>query len=173
MSGAVVPNLNVVLHALRGDSSTNIISTPNLLTLDNEAAEIVVGQEVPFVTGNFTSTASATNITADGEGNAVGVVNPFQTIERKNVGLTLRITPQINEGNTIRLEIEQELSNVAPIQLQSASDLITNTRTINATVQVEDEQIIVLGGLIRDDSVDTHEWVPRAWKDSFTGCIVS
>ncbi len=171
LSGAVVPNLNVVLHALRGDSSTNIISTPNLLTLDNEAAEIVVGQEVPFVTGAFTSTASATNITADGDGNAVGVVNPFQTIERKNVGLTLRITPQINEGNTIRLEIEQEVSSVAPITVQGASDLITDTRSIEATVQVDDEQIIVLGGLIRDDSVDTHEWVPVLGKIPLLGLL--
>jgi general secretion pathway protein D len=171
LSGAVVPNLNVVLHALRGDSNTNIISTPNLLTLDNEAAEIVVGQEVPFVTGNFTSTASATNITADGDGNAVGVVNPFQTIERKNVGLTLRITPQINEGNTIRLEIEQEISSVAPITVQGASDLITDTRSIEATVQVDDQQIIVLGGLIRDDSVDTHEWVPVLGKIPLLGLL--
>ncbi|MGB5707943.1 MAG: type II secretion system secretin GspD [Arenicellales bacterium] len=171
LSGAVVPNLNVVLHALRGDSNTNIISTPNLLTLDNEAAEIVVGQEVPFVTGNFTSTASATNITADGDGNAVGVVNPFQTIERKNVGLTLRITPQINEGNTIRLEIEQEISSVAPTTVQGASDLITDTRSIEATVQVDDQQIIVLGGLIRDDSVDTHEWVPVLGKIPLLGLL--
>ena len=101
LSGTIVPNLNVVLRALRSDSNTNIISTPNLLTLDNQAAEIVVGQEVPFVTGNFTNTGSTT-ANADGNNTAV---NPFQTIERRDVGLTLRVTPQINEGDTIRLEV--------------------------------------------------------------------
>ena len=171
LSGTVVPNLNVVLSALRGDSNTNIISTPNLLTLDNEAAEIVVGQEVPFVTGNFTSTASTTNTNQDADGNTTGVVNPFQTIERKDVGLTLRVTPQINEGDTIRLEIEQEVSSVSPTTVQGASDLITDTRSINATVQVDDEQIIVLGGLIRDDAVDTHQWVPFLGKIPVLGLL--
>ncbi|MGI9318116.1 MAG: type II secretion system secretin GspD [bacterium] len=171
LTGEIVPNLNIVITALRGDSNSNIISTPNLLTLDNEPAEIVVGQEVPFVTGNFTSTASATNVTTDPSGNATGVVNPFQTIERKDVGLTLRITPQINEGNTIRLEIEQEVSSVSETIVQGASDLITDTRSINATVQVDDKQIIVLGGLIRDDSVDTHEWVPVLGKIPLLGAL--
>jgi len=171
LSGAVVPNLNIVLHALRGDSNTNIISTPNLLTLDNEAAEIVVGQEVPFITGNFTSTASSTTTNTDGNGNNAGVVNPFQTIERKDVGLTLRVTPQINDGNAIRLEIEQEVSSVSPTTVQGASDLITDTRSIKATVQVDDEQIIVLGGLIRDDSVDTHQWVPFLGKIPLLGFL--
>ncbi len=173
LAGTVVPNLNVVLSALRGDSNTNIISTPNLLTLDNESAEIVVGQEVPFVTGNFTSNASTTSTTNDGDNNAgtTGVVNPFQTIERKNVGLTLRVTPQINDGDTIRLEVEQEVSSVSPTTVQGASDLITDTRTINATVQVDDEQIIVLGGLIRDDSVDTHQWVPVLGKIPVIGAL--
>ena len=171
LSGEIVPNLNIVLTALRGDSNSNIISTPNLLTLDNEPAEIVVGQEVPFVTGNFTSTASATNVVPDDTGNPTGVVNPFQTIERKDVGLTLRITPQINEGNTIRLEIEQEVSSVAETIVQGASDLITDRRSINATVQVDDKQIIVLGGLIRDDSLDTHEWVPVLGKIPLLGAL--
>ncbi len=174
LAGTVVPNLNVVLSALRGDSNTNIISTPNLLTLDNESAEIVVGQEVPFVTGNFTSNASTTATTNDGNNTntgTTGVVNPFQTIERKNVGLTLRVTPQINDGDTIRLEVEQEVSSVSPTTVQGASDLITDTRTINATVQVDDEQIIVLGGLIRDDSVDTHQWVPVLGKIPVIGAL--
>ncbi len=169
LEGLVVPNLNVVLHALRGDSNTNIISTPNLLTLDNEEAEIVVGQEVPFVTGNFTSTASTSATTDDG--NTTGVVNPFQTIERKDVGLTLRVTPQINDGDTIRLEIEQEVSSVSPTTVQGASDLITDTRSINATVQVDNRQIIVLGGLIRDDAVDTHQWVPVLGKIPIIGFL--
>lgn len=171
LSGAIVPNLDVVLTALRGDANSNIISTPNLLTLDNESAEIIVGQEVPFVTGSFTSEATTTNVVPDGDGGAVGVVNPFQTIERKDVGLTLRITPQINEGNTIRLEIEQEVSTVSPTTVQGASDLITDKRQINATVQVDDQQIIVLGGLIRDDSVDTHEWVPVLGKIPLLGLL--
>lgn len=169
LSGTIVPNLNVVLSALRGDSNSNIISTPNLLTLDNEVAEIVVGQEVPFVTGNFTSTASTT--TNNNDGNNTGVVNPFQTIERKDVGLTLRITPQINDGNTIRLEIEQEVSSVSPTIVQGAADLITDTRSINATVQVDDQQVIVLGGLIRDNSSDTHQWVPLLGKIPVLGAL--
>lgn len=171
LSGVVVPNLNVVLRALRGDSNSNIISTPNLLTLDNEEAEIVVGQEVPFVTGNFTSTASTSATTTDGNNNTTGVVNPFQTIERKDVGLTLRVTPQINDGDTIRLEIEQEVSSVSPTTVQGATDLITDTRSINATVQVDDKQIIVLGGLIRDDAVDTHQWVPVLGKIPLIGFL--
>ncbi|MEM7195365.1 MAG: type II secretion system secretin GspD [Pseudomonadota bacterium] len=174
LSGNIVPNLNVILSALRGDSNTNIISTPNLLTLDNEAAEIIVGQEVPFVTGNFTTNTSSagTSTTTDANGNTTtntGVVNPFQTIERRDVGLTLKVTPQINDGDTIRLEIEQEVSSVSPTTVQGAADLITDTRSINAKVQVDDEQIIVLGGLIRDDSVDTHQWVPVLGKIPLIG----
>ena len=102
---------------------------------------------------------------------ATGVVNPFQTIERKDVGLTLRVTPQINEGNTIRLEIEQELSTISETTVQGASDLITNKRSISATVQVDDNQIIVLGGLIRDDSQDTVEWVPGLGKLPLIGVL--
>ena len=172
LSGDIVPNLNIVLRALRSDNNTNIISTPNLLTLDNEQAEIIVGQEVPFVTGSFTTNASTTGTTTDDDGNTqTGVVNPFQTIERRDVGLTLTITPQINEGGTIRLEIAQELSSVSPTTVQGASDLITDTRSINATVQVDDEQIIVLGGLIRDDAVDTHEWIPVLGKIPVVGAL--
>lgn len=176
LSGTIVPNLNVVLRALRSDSNTNIISTPNLLTLDNEQAEIVVGQEVPFVTGRFTTNAStsATATTTNDQGNTVtntGVVNPFQTIERKNVGLTLTVIPQINDGGTIRLEVQQELSSVSPTTVQGAADLITDTRSISATVQVDDQQIIVLGGLIRDDAVDVYEWVPVLGKIPVLGAL--
>ncbi len=174
LSGDIVPNLNIVLHALRSDSNTNIISTPNLLTLDNEEAEIVVGQEVPFVTGSFTTNSTTAGTTTDASGNTVntgGISNPFQTIERKDVGLTLTVTPQINDGGTIRLEIEQELSRVSPTIVQGAADLITDTRSINTTVQIDDEQIIVLGGLIRDDVVDTHEWVPFFGKIPIIGAL--
>ena len=168
LQGVIVPNLNVVLSALRGDANTNIISTPNLLTLDNEEAEIVVGQEVPFVTGEFTTNTSSTTTDDTGQ---TGVVNPFQTIERKDVGLTLRVTPQVNEGDTIRLKIEQEVSNVSPTTVQGASDLITDQRSITATVQVDNQQIIVLGGLIRDDAVDTHQWVPILGKIPLIGFL--
>ncbi|MDH3639608.1 MAG: type II secretion system secretin GspD [Gammaproteobacteria bacterium] len=173
ITGNIVPDLSVVLRALRSDSNTNILSTPNLLTLDNESAEIVVGQEVPFVTGQFVSDASSTTIVADGgtDGTATGVVNPFQTIERKDVGIKLEITPQINDGDAIRLEIAQEISRVSPVVLQGASDLITDRRSIKATVQVDDGQIVVLGGLIQDDVVDTVEWVPVLGKIPVLGAL--
>ncbi len=177
--GDVVPDLQVVLRALRSDSSTNILATPTLLTLDNEPAEIIVGQEVPFITGQFTTNVdtgtAVTTTTGDGTGGGAavtqGVVNPFQTIERKDVGLNLQVTPQVNEGNTIRLEISQEISSVSPTTVQGASDLITDQRSIKATVQVEDGQIVVLGGLIRDDFVDTVEWVPLLGKIPLVGAL--
>ncbi len=167
ITGEIVPDLSVVLRALRSDGNTNILSTPNLLTLDNETAEIVVGQEVPFLTGNFVSDASS----GDGDNQGSGVVNPFQTIERRDVGLTLRLTPQINEGGAIQLEIEQETSSVSPTVVQGAADLITDRRSIDATVQVDDGQIIVLGGLIQDDFQDTVEWVPVIGKIPVLGAL--
>ncbi len=176
--GEVVPDLQVVLRALRSDTSTNILATPTLLTLDNEPAEIIVGQEVPFITGQFTTNVNTgTSVTTTDDaidgGAAVtqGIVNPFQTIERKDVGLTLQVTPQVNEGNSIRLEISQEISSVSPTTVQGASDLITDQRSIKATVQVEDGQIIVLGGLIRDDFIDTVEWVPLLGKIPLVGAL--
>jgi len=155
---SIVPGLSAVLSALRSDGNTNVLSTPNLLTLDNESAQIVVGQEVPFITGQF-STGNATTGT-DGNGQTTTNQNAFQTIERKDVGLTLEITPQINQGDTIQLDIKQEISNVNPTQIEGQSDLITDTRSIEAKVQVDDGQIIVLGGLIQDNMVDTVDWVP-------------
>ncbi len=171
--GNVVPDLSVVLHLLRADSNANILSTPNLLTLDNETAEIIVGQEVPFVTGQYVSDASSSSNTTVGDDGVStnNVVNPFQTIEREDVGLTLRITPQINEGGAIRLEIEQEISSVSPTTVAGASDLITNQRSIKATVLVDDGQIIVLGGLINDDVTDTVEWVPILGKIPLIGAL--
>jgi len=174
LTGAIVPDLQIVLRALRSDSNTNILSTPNLLTLDNEKAEIVVAQEVPFVTGQFVSTAStATTVPppTGGTGEGTSIVNPFQTIQRKDVGIILRITPQINEGNTIRMEIEQEISNVSPEPLEGASDITTFKRSIKATVQVDDGQIVVLGGLIRDDVIDSMEWVPILGKIPVIGAL--
>lgn len=140
-----------ILGALASDADTNILSTPTLVTLDNEEAEIVVGQNVPFVTGNFTTSTG-------GGGEAVG--NPFQTIERQDVGLTLRIKPQINEGNAVQLQIEQEVSNVVPTATALAQGPTTNKRSIRTNVLVEDGQILVLGGLIDNDLSETAQKVP-------------
>ena len=143
----------VLLRALESDASTNILSTPTLVTLDNEEAEIVVAQNVPFITGQFTNTGSGTD----------SAVNPFQTIERQDVGITLRITPQINEGDSVRLTIEQESSNISSSSV--ASDIITNERRISTSVMVDDNEILVLGGLTQDDYRDT------VTKDTFTWVI--
>jgi general secretion pathway protein D len=137
-----------ILHALEGDANTNIISTPTIVTTDNEEASLNVGQEVPFVTGSFTNT-----------GTAGGAVNPFQTIQREQVGVKLTLTPQINEGDAILLKISQEISSIAE-SAEGASDLITNERTIDTTVIVEDGGILVLGGLIEDVLRETTQKVP-------------
>ena len=146
-------NFAVILRALRGDGNSNILQTPSITTLDNEEAEIKVAQEVPFVTGQFTSTGNTNNN---------GSVNPFQTIQREEVGTILKITPQINEGDAVTLKIEQESSDLAPAATASsgAVDLITNKRTINTKVMVEDGGIIVLGGLIRDAAIENESRVP-------------
>jgi len=137
-----------ILSALEGDATTNIISTPTIVTLDNEEASLNVGQEVPFVTGSFTNT-----------GTAGGAVNPFQTIQREQVGVKLTITPQINEGNAILLKISQEISSISEAAT-GAADLITNERTIETTVIVEDGAILVLGGLIEDNLRESTQQVP-------------
>ena len=142
--------LGVLARALEANTGVNILSTPNLVTLDNEEAKIVVGQNVPFVTGSFTNT-----------GTGSGSANPFQTIERKDVGLTLRIKPQIGEGNTVRMTIFQESSSVvAPAAGTVNAGPSTAKRSIESTVVVDDEQIIVLGGLIEDTYNDTRSKVP-------------
>ena len=139
-----------VLTALAGDASTNIIATPTIVTLDNEQAEINVGQQVPFLTGQFTNTGAAT-----------GAVNPFQTIQREDVGTRLAITPQINEGSGVKLLIEQEQSSISRgVQGAGAVDLITNRRTITTSVFVEDGHILVLGGLIDDQLRSGEDRVP-------------
>lgn len=148
--GAGKTNFGILLKALSQDAATNILSTPTLVTLDNVEAEITVGQEVPFVTGQFSNT-----------GSTASSVNPFQTIERKDVGLTLKLKPQINEGDAVQLEIEQESSSLAASTSGvSASDVITNKRTIKTSVLAQDGQVIVLGGLIDDSYRDTREKVP-------------
>ncbi len=140
-------NFGAVMQALASDGDSNILSTPSLLTLDNEEAEIVVGQNVPFVTGSFTNT-----------GAAAGSVDPFQTIQREDVGITLKIKPQINEGDAVVMQIEQEVSSIASDA--QASDLITNKRSIKTNVLAKDGQIIVLGGLIEDRVRQSEQKVP-------------
>jgi general secretion pathway protein D len=142
-------NWGVVLNALLSDSDTNVLSTPSIVTMDNEEAEIKVGQEVPFLTGQFTNT-----------GAAQGVVNPFQTIERKDVGLTLKVTPQINEGDAVVMTVSLETSNLSRAGTGGAVDLITNQRRITQKVLIEDGEILVLGGLVSDDLVQTESKVP-------------
>ncbi|NOZ10625.1 MAG: hypothetical protein GXP09_06275 [Gammaproteobacteria bacterium] len=171
LGGNLIPELQVVLSALRTDTNTNILSTPTLLTLDNETAEIVVGQEVPFVTGQFTNTPVTSTVTAPTTGTPTTSVNPFQTIQRKKVGLKLKITPQINQDRSLSLNIEQEISSISAKKIEGASDLITNTRSIKATVMVDDSRIIVLGGLMTDDLQDTIEWVPILGKIPLLGAL--
>jgi general secretion pathway protein D len=143
----------VLLRALRGDSSTNVLQTPSITTLDNEEAEIKVAQEVPFLTGSYANSGSGTNSGAN------GVVNPFQTIQREEVGEILKITPQINNSTSVMLKIEQESSGIAQ-GTSGAVDLITNKRTISTTVMVDDGGIIVLGGLIADTAREGENRVP-------------
>ena len=141
--------LGLLARFLQSSGDANVLSTPNLLTLDNEEAKIVIGQNVPFVTGQYT--ANNTN---------AGAVNPFQTIERKDVGLTLRVKPQISESGTVKLQIYQEVSRLDSASLGSATGLITNKRSIESNVLVEDGSIVVLGGLLQDDYGNSQEKVP-------------
>ncbi|TFZ06577.1 type II secretion system protein GspD [Ramlibacter henchirensis] len=141
--------LGALARFLESNADANILSTPNLLTLDNEEARIVIGQNVPFVTGQFTNTG-ATN----------GSVNPFQTIERKDVGLTLRVRPQINENGTVKMQIFQEVSSVQAASINSATGLITNKRSIESNVLVDDGAIVVLGGLLQDEYNGNQEKIP-------------
>lgn len=137
-----------LIKALSGDANNNILSTPTLVTLDNEEAEITIGQNVPFITGSYTSTGSSSTPS-----------NPFQTVQREDVGLTLNITPQINEGNSVRMEISQEVSSISG-SAASTVDLITNKRAIKTTVMVDDGDVLVLGGLIDDQLIESEQRVP-------------
>jgi general secretion pathway protein D len=141
-------NLNLLIRALESDSNANILSTPTLLTLDNEEARIIIGQNVPFITGSYAVTGAATTPT------------PFQTVERKDVGLTLRVKPQISEGGTVRLQIYQEVSSVVDTILPNPAGVTTNKRAVESTVLVDDGQIVVIGGLIQDGVRETVEKVP-------------
>jgi len=158
--GRISDNLSmtVILNALEEQSNANILSTPSLLTLDNHEAYITVGQNVPFVTGSFTNTG------AGGD----GAQNPFQTITRENVGITLRVTPHINSGNMVVLDIEQEVSSLSGLSVV-ASDLITNERKIKTKVLTSDGRMIVLGGLIKEDVQNSTQKIPFLGDIPFLG----
>jgi general secretion pathway protein D len=143
--------LGFLARYLQENGDGNVLSTPNLLTLDNEEAKIVIAQNVPFVTGQFTNT---------GAGGNSGSVNPFQTIERKDVGITLKFKPQISENGTVKMTIYQEVSTIQPDTKQSANGPTTNKRTIESNVLVEDGSIVVLGGLLSDEYSGNQEKVP-------------
>lgn len=149
--GRIIRGLGGLARALESQNQANILSTPTLLTLDNAEAKIVVGQNVPFLTGSFSNT---------GTSSTTGSVNPFQTIERKDVGLTLEIKPQITEGGGVKMEIKSEVSSVNTSATGLAQDLITNKRTLETTVVIEDRSTVVLGGLIEDTADDTDTGVP-------------
>ena len=141
-----VANLGLLAHALESNANANILSKPNLLTLDNEEAKIVIGQNVPFVTGQYAQTGGSASVT------------PFQTIERQDVGLTLKVKTQISESNTIKLTIHQEVSTVA--DTANAAGITTNKRSIDTSVLVDDGSIVALGGLIEDRVSDSVSKVP-------------
>jgi general secretion pathway protein D len=147
--GQEIVGLGALARALESDSNANVLSTPNLLTLDNAEAKIVVAQNVPFITGQF----------AQASGVAGATVNPFQTIERKDVGLTLKIKPQISEGEGIKLQIFEEVSDVVGV-VSGAQDIVTNKRSLETTVIVDNGQTVVLGGLIQEKVTEGIQAVP-------------
>jgi general secretion pathway protein D len=157
--GLGTDSFGVLITALSANSKSNLLSTPSLLTLDHQKAEILVGQNVPFQTGSFTTSGS-------------GADNPFTTIERQDIGVTLKVTPHINEGANLRLEIEQEISSIAPTsQGVNAVDLITNKRSIKSTILAENGQVIVLGGLIQDDVTQADSKVPLLGDIPLVGAL--
>lgn len=143
-------SLAAIITALNSTGDTNVLSTPTLVTLDNQEAKFSAGQEVPFLSGSYSNT---------GTSSTTGTVNPFQTIERKDVGLTLGVTPQINADNHVKLKLNLEVSGIAS-GTAGSSNLITNKRTLTNTVGIENGQILVIGGLIQDQIVDTKNSVP-------------
>ena len=154
-----IANLQVLARALEGDSGANVLSTPNVLTLDNEEAKIVVGQNVPFITGSYTPVAGSAQ-------------NPFQTIERKDIGITLRVTPTVSEAGAVKLKIFQEVSSVTRDKaLVQSADIITNKRSLESTVLVDNGQIVVLGGLIQDDQQSSVDKVPLLGDIPWIGAL--
>ncbi|WP_290582755.1 type II secretion system secretin GspD [Ketobacter sp.] len=137
--------MGVVIQAVESNANSNLLSTPSIMTLDNEEAEIIVGENVPFITG--------TSLSSNND-------NPFQTIERQDVGLTLRVTPQINDGNVVRLQLVQEVSNVSNETITGAADISTQKRSVKSVILANDREIIVTGGLVRDDVEEVVNKVP-------------
>lgn len=150
------PDFALILQAINTATNTNVLSTPSIMTLDNEEAEILVGQNVPFITGSQLSSSGT---------------NPFQTVERKDVGLNLKVTPQVNEGDTIRLRVTQEASSIATTATTESTDLITNKRLINTSILATDGQVIVLGGLMEDTINDRVQKVPLLGDIPFLGAL--
>jgi general secretion pathway protein D len=134
---------------LRSDGSSNIISTPSLITMNNEEAEVKVTQEIPLITGSYSNTTASVS----------GTTSPFTTIQREEVGTILKVTPHINEGNSVQLKIEQEDSSPGA-KLTDSADISTNKRSIKTTVLIEDGGIIVLGGLMSDTVSESQDRVP-------------
>ncbi|TVT83253.1 type II secretion system secretin GspD [Pseudomonas sp. H3(2019)] len=152
-------NFGALISALASNSRSNLLSTPSLLTLDNQEAEIIVGQNVPFKTGSYATNSS-------------GADNPFTTVERKDVGISLKIRPHINEGSILRLEVEQEISDIAPsVSGVDSSDLITNKRALKSTILANDGEIIVIGGLIKDSVRTQESGVPLLRSIPYLGAL--
>lgn len=150
---------SALISALASSSHSNLLSTPSLLTLDNQEAEIIVGQNVPFKTGSYATNSS-------------GADNPFTTVERKDVGISLKIRPHINEGSLLRLEVEQEISDIAPaVSGVDSSDLITNKRALKSTILANDGEIIVIGGLIKDSVRSQESGVPGLRSIPYLGAL--
>jgi len=158
LGGVQILNLAALLRALENDATANILSTPTLLTLDNEEAKIQVGQNIPIVTGSFTLA-----------GAGGGVVNPFQTFERRDIGVTLKIRPQITEGGVVKLALYQEVSSI--FNAQNPSGIILNKRSLESQVLVDDGQLIVLGGLISDDVQTGTQAVPGLGRLPVLGAL--
>ena len=149
----------MLVRALENDANANILSTPNLLTLDNEEAKIVIGSNVPFISGQYAATGNSVTAT------------PFQTYDRKDVGLTLKIKPQISEGGLVRLQIYQEASSVQDNTLSNAAGPSTNKRSIETAVVVDDGNTIVIGGLIQDNFGTGEDKVPLLGDIPFLGAL--
>ncbi len=152
--GSVAGGIGAIISALAKDADANVLSTPTVVTLDNQEAEITVGQNVPIVTGSYTTSTSS------GSSHSSQVGNPFQTIHREDVGVILKVKPQINEGNAVKLEISQKVSNVVPSANASTQGLTFNKREIKTNVLVESGQILVLGGLIDEKLDESAQKVP-------------
>ena len=150
---------NALISALASDTNNNVLSTPSLLTLDNQEAEILVGQNVPLKTGSYT-------------GSGENAKNPFTTVTRQDIGISLKVKPHINEGSLMRLEVAQENSEIAPsLQGVESTDLITNKRALKSTILAEDGEIIVIGGLIKDSVRTQVSGVPLLKDIPYLGAL--